>query len=153
MGIRAALLYFAVCACAGAQVEPGTVLLSDDFTQDKSLNQNLWSVNTQAVSRLAAEEISGIQGLVTPQITFSRTGMRVTGVSAVKQFAGIKSNLHFTPPFTVQATVMGVVAHANPFALYLVSPATGQILRIAGNLNPNNKPGYGTSVVLKGKVR
>ena len=78
--------------------------------------------------RLAAAEIPGVQPLVTPQITFSRAGMMVTGVSAIKNSAGIKSKQAFKPPFTVQATVEGLVAHANPFALYLITAADNQHL-------------------------
>ena len=61
-------------------------------------------------------------------------GMTVTGVSAIKQIAGIQSAQAFTPPFTVRATVKGVVAHGNPFALYLVTAGNSQSLRII-NLN------------------
>jgi hypothetical protein len=146
MPFRAVFFLCALCACIDAQVAPGSFLLSDNFTEDTSLNQDLWRVNSPLVGAVA----EGLQ-LVTPQLAFSNMGMTVTGVSAIRQIAGIQSAQAFTPPFTVRATVKGIVAHANPFVLYLVTAGNSQSLRITGNLNPGNAPAYKTAVALKGQ--
>ena len=142
----------ATSAYIQAQGASGNLLLSDDFSWDSSLNRDLWAVNTPLVGWLANTSIPSIpMRLVALRLDFSGGGMTVSGVSAIRQFAGIQSRQEFTPPFTVEATVMGVAAFANPFALYLVSPDTGQFLNLFGNLNPDNGQPYKIGVNLRGQ--
>jgi len=132
-------------ACAFASGQVNTVLFSDDFTQDAALNRDLWGVNAPVVAAIADGP------LVTPRTAFSSRGMTVAGVMDVHQFSGIKSKQAFKPPSTVQAIVTGVIAHANPFVLYLVTAGGKDYLRITGNSIPRNGPACKIGVSFKGE--
>jgi hypothetical protein len=151
MTLRIVLLFCSGCMCVSAQAPPGTPLLSDDFTKDRELNRALWEVNTRLFEKVAATEIANLPlRLAKPRVSFDKSGMTVSGVSEIKHSLGIQSRQAFTPPFTVQATVMGVVAHANPFALYLVT-AVGKFVRLTGNINPENGEAYKIGVNVTGQ--
>jgi hypothetical protein len=149
---RSALLIGLSCALAQAQSSPGVTLLSDDFTQDSVLNPSLWGINTPLVATLAASMMPAIpMQTVFAEVKFSGDGMTVSGTSNPREFLGFQSRQLFTPPFTVQAVVMGAKAFANPFALQLVGKDTGRFLNISGNVNPANAPAYKIGVNLKGQ--
>jgi hypothetical protein len=139
MNLRVAILFSVSCALSHAQAIPTADLLYDDFTKDVSLDQSRWLINTPLLSSLASSMIRGIpMSLVFPRLTFSSAGMTLSGVNARGQFAGLQSKQLFTPPFTVQASVKGLEAHANPFALLLATADGSQILNLFGNINPAN---------------
>ena len=61
----------------------------------------------------------------------------MSGVNGVYQFAGISSLAAFTPPFTLNTTVMGTLSYGNAFAVFLVNSNLSQWLDINGDLIPN----------------
>ncbi len=122
-------------------VLPATLV--DSFTSDSSLNTTLWTTNSQFLESLAAASSSPPASFVTPQLSFSSSGMEMTGVDGYFQTAGIQSLMTFTPPFTVQANVMGTEATGNPFELFLASSDLSQFLTVSGNLNSANGGYYG----------
>jgi sugar lactone lactonase YvrE len=131
-----------LAASARAQVYPITPLLTEEFGKETALNTDLWEVNSETVRHLITVEVGPRVATVEPQLTFSAEGMRFAGVSAAGQSAGIEFGQGLKPPFVVEATVTGIVAHANPFVIYLVSDSSSNVLRIFGNLDPQNAPAY-----------
>jgi hypothetical protein len=115
----------------------------DAFAKDTTLNTALWGTDTsllQAVAKADGET------LVEPQISFSSSGMTMSGASGTYQFTGVQSQQSFTPPFSLQITAMGTVANGNPFWLDLTSGNTSNYITIAGDLNPNNGGYYGVNL-------
>jgi hypothetical protein len=122
---------------------PSRAQLSDDFTTDGSLNTTLWTTASSQLSGLATNFNST---LITPILSFSGTGMKVSGVNASNRLAGVQSRVTFQPPFTLTATVTSTEAHGNAFELFLVRADQAQWLNVAGNLNPGNGPYFGVWV-------
>jgi hypothetical protein len=140
---RTALLLFTTCSLAMPQTRREAALFADDFTHDSAVDQQLWELNPTSLVGMSASLFRG--GALKPvyaEISFTGGGMKLAGVSNVRQFIALVSKQTFTPPYTVEATVMGVKAFANPFALMLVSEDTGAFVHLYGNLNPNNTPAY-----------
>ncbi len=136
---RNALRYlFVFCLIMQARVLYAQTLLEDNFTQDSSLNQTLWSTGTSFLKALAQTQGTW----ETPQISFSGSGMTMSGVAGNAQFTGVQSNQSFAPPFAIEVTVMGVVANGNDFWFRIVSPDLSHHLTVYGNLNPQNTPFY-----------
>jgi len=136
-------LILVLCVSPKAQASAGQVLLSDNFTQDKTLNGTLWTTPTPLLKNLGQKSSAA---WVAPQIAFSSAGMAMSGASGIYQFTGIQSTPSFTPPFTTTVTAMGTVADGNPFVFYLVSGDLSQSVSISGNLNPNDSSYYGINL-------
>jgi hypothetical protein len=69
--------------------------------------------------------------------------MEVSGVTSTYEAATIQSIQAFTPPFTLQASVMGTMSDGNAFDLIISSENGGLGVGIDGNLNSANGPYYG----------
>jgi hypothetical protein len=102
-----------------------------------ALDTAYWQTATQLLVDLGRSQ--GTKW-VNPQLTFDNSGMKMGGVNGTFQFTGLQSKATFTPPFSVHAQVMGLVANGNAFSFLIVSPDLQQSLRIEGNLNPRNGP-------------
>jgi hypothetical protein len=99
---------------AGVWAQAGmTTLLTDNFTKDTALNTKLWSIGTPLMNGLAQQASNS--ALLTPQLSFSPSGMTMQCTTNIWQYTGIQSNQSFTPPFSAQVTVMGTVSDANTF--------------------------------------
>jgi hypothetical protein len=117
--------------------------LSDDFTTDSVLNSSLWTTASSVLSGLAANFNSS---LITPTLAFNGAGMKVSGVNASNELAGVQSRATFQPPFTLTVTVTSAQAHGNAFELFLVRADQAQWMNVAGNLNPGNGSYFGVWV-------
>jgi uncharacterized protein (TIGR03437 family) len=117
----------------------GQILLHDNFMQDSSLDQTLWSTGNASIQAVA-QHLTGT--LVPPQISFSNSGMTMSGVAKDSQFTGVVSNQNFTPPFAIEFTVNGVVANGNAFWFHMVNSDLSHYLTVYGNVNPQNVPYY-----------
>jgi hypothetical protein len=121
----------------------GSAGLADNFTSDTSLNPNLWVTQSSILTSLARASSSPSSTLLNPTLSFGSSGMQMSGVNADYQLTGIQSLPSFTPPFSINTTVMGTVAHGNPFYVYLVNSNLTDYFSLAGNLNPSSGvPGF-----------
>lgn len=109
--------------------------VSDIFSNDTSLNTQLWTMNGPVLQNTAS---SLGENFVSLQLSFSKTGMTMGGVNGLYQMTGMQSNNNFTPPFTVQTTVEGNVATGNPFTIFLVSRDLQNKVLIFGDTDPNS---------------
>jgi len=121
----------------------GRAQLSDDFTEENSLNTNLWTTSSGLLAGLAAAFNSS---LITPQLSFGEAGMTFSGVNSNNELAGAQSLAFFKPPFTLTTTVTAGEAHGNAYELFLVSADRTQWINVAGNLNPGNGSYFGVWV-------
>jgi hypothetical protein len=133
------LQFYGATTITEAPTSPPQTLLTDTFSEDSTLNTSLWSTNTSFLKSLA-NNTSFLIGSTYEQaaLAFTSTGMNMTGVSANYQFTGVQSNLSFTPPFSVQATVEGVVDYGIAFELYVVNGDLTQYVSLSANLAPNS---------------
>jgi hypothetical protein len=121
-----------------------SAVLSDNFTQDTSLNTQLWVVNGPIGDSVAPLIYCGGGSPVSPDLTFSATeGMGVAGANNLYEFSTIVSQASFTPPFTAQAVAMGSSSYGNTFVFALTTSDGSQGVSLQGNLNPNNYLYYG----------
>jgi hypothetical protein len=109
--------------------------LSDQFTNDNSLNTSLWTTSSSLLSSLAADFSST---LITPTLSFSTAGMSFAGVNSDYEIGGVQSLASFQPPFTLTTTVTADQAHGNSYELFLVSAGVAQYIFVPGNANPAN---------------
>ncbi len=112
-------------------------ILYDNFASDSRLNSSLWATQSSILSALAPASSSPGSTLLTPTLGFSSAGMQMSGVNGDFQFSGISSLAAFTPPFTLNTTVMGTLSYGNAFAVFLVNSNLSQWLDINGDLIPN----------------
>jgi hypothetical protein len=135
-------------AAAGIWFEPTNPFV-DNLTLDSSLNSSLWTTSSSLLSSLAARSSSPAASFVTPTLSFSSAGMKMSGVNGFYETAGVQALGAFTAPFTVQVTVEGTEAAGNPFEIFLVSndltPSQdpSQFLTVSGNLGASNGGYYG----------
>lgn len=145
-----------VTVMASVVVTCGARTLDDNFTAETGLNPSQWTTQSEVLRELAALNLSNHRGTapMPPILNFGEEGMEMSGVVGKNQFAAIASTETFSPPFTLTATVKGVTAHGNAFAIYLATDDVSQWLNIQGNLNPENRPYYGIrmSFTSRGKV-
>ena len=73
-----------------------SVPLVDNFTQNHRLNTALWTDNSNFLNALATGFSSSF---ITPQLSFSPLGMKMTGISQDGQLTGVQSLKTFTAPF------------------------------------------------------
>ncbi len=113
---------------------PGAML--DNFYTDGGLNPAAWQTQSPVLSSLAAMDGS----LVMPALSFSPSGLQMSGISGHHQFMGIQSSAAYAAPFTFSATVTGMSQDAIPFAVYLVSGDLQQWLSVSGHLGGRGRP-------------
>ncbi|HTV40088.1 MAG TPA: DUF6600 domain-containing protein [Candidatus Sulfotelmatobacter sp.] len=119
---------------SGAPMMPAPLL--DNFYADAGLNPSLWQTQSPLLSSLAA-----MQGaLITPALSFSPSGLQMSGISRHRDFMGIQSTAPYSAPFTFSATVTGMSQDAIPFEIYLVSNDLQQWLSVAGHLGGRGRP-------------
>jgi hypothetical protein len=121
---------------AGNAAPPSTSpLLNDDFASAHSLNDSFWTTSGEIVkSRILKADTR----FVPVRLAFSGQGMTMTGVNGRYQSTGIQSTQSFSPPLTLEATVMGTISNGNPLALYLVRADGKQFLAVNANLDSQN---------------
>jgi len=122
-------------------------LLTDNFTKDTALNPQLWSIGTPLMNALAQQTQPSVTTLLTPQLSFSSSGMTMQGTSNIWQYTGIQSNQSFVPPFTAQVTVSGTISNANTYLFELTTADASHFIDVRGNLNPSNIPYYGMNLL------
>jgi hypothetical protein len=108
----------------------------DNFYTDAGLNPSFWQTQSPLLSSLAA--MNG--ALVMPALSFSPSGLQMSGISGHKQFMGIQSTAPYAAPFTFSATVTGMSQDAIPFEIYLVSGDMQQWVNVAGHLGGRGRP-------------
>jgi len=121
----------------GPSAAPLGTGLSDNFTQDSSLNAGLWQVNGPAGSAFGAVNCPSCT-TVTIAPSFSSMGMEVAQANASNEVGTIQSVLSFAPPLTATARVEGAVSNGHPFVFAIVSSDATSGVQITGNLNPND---------------
>jgi hypothetical protein len=109
--------------------------LKDAFSQDTVLNGQLWSTDTELLRSVARTASSPSSAWIEPRLSFTSSGMRMSGITGTYQFTGIQSNQSFRAPFTLSATAEGTISNGNPFVLFLVSGDLHQLFSIRGTLN------------------
>lgn len=79
---------------------PPPVYPSDKFDEDGDLKTDLWATGTPLLGSVA-----GAQGfhLVPARLSFNQTGMTVSGVTGLYQFAGVQSQKTVSPPSLLPA--------------------------------------------------
>lgn len=112
------------------------VLLQDYFPRDSSLNVEQWSAYTPLLQSLVQRSSSPPSRWVMPVLSFSPSGMSMSGVNGHYEFAGVQSKQAFAPPFSLSATVMGTASHGNAFVVYLVNQNLSEWLELHGDLDP-----------------
>ena len=110
--------------------------LEDDFTKDTSLSMSLWTDNSPYLVSLASASSSPPASFVIPTLSFSPSGMKMTGPNEDFQTTGVQSLSTFTPPFTVLAWATAVKGTANPFEIFLASSDLSQFLTVTANVSP-----------------
>lgn len=108
----------------------------DNFYTDGGLNPSFWQTQSPLLTSLAA--MNGLQ--ILPALSFSPSGMQMSGIGGRGQFMGIQSTALFTAPFSFSATVTGLSQDAVPFEIYLVSHDLQQWLSVAGHLGGRGRP-------------
>ena len=136
------LRIFAVAVIASLTVAGQARTFVENFSDDHGLDESRWSTQCDILDALASVNQPRTTE-IRPLLNFGADGMTMSGVTERYQFAGIASHETFSPPFTLNATVEGVVANGNAFAIYLVSDDLKQWFNIQGNLNPENRQFYG----------
>ena len=110
--------------------------LQDNFYVDGGLNPSFWQTQSPLLTSLAA--MNGLQ--VLPVLSFSPSGMQMSGIGGPGQFMGVQSTAPFTAPFSFSATVAGLSQEAVPFEIYLVSNDLQQWLTVTGHLGGRGHP-------------
>jgi len=133
-----ALLAFASLAAmpAPTQAQSAKPLLSDDFTQDTTLNASLWVVNGPAGTAYGPHDVG--TSIISLVPTFSSMGMMVDQINGSQEVGTIQSIENFTPPFTATAVVEGTVSNGHTFGFALSTENASSGVVVYGNLNPTN---------------
>lgn len=117
--------------------ESESVLLSDDFAHDTSLNATLWQVSGPVGTAFASANCPSCT-LVPLDPSFSSAGMEIAQVNESYEVGTIQSTGAFAPPFTVNITVKGTVSNGHPFVFGISSQDATAGVQITGNLNPDD---------------
>jgi hypothetical protein len=117
----------------GASTSP---LLQDDFTQDTSLNTNLWQINGPVGSVVGPDDAGVNQIPLAP--TFSPAGMTIAQINGSQEYGTIESIADFTPPFTVTGVVEGIVSNGHTFGLAISTQDASTGVLVYGNVNATN---------------
>ena len=132
-GILLTLLsLFALSGTALGQQQPSP-FFADNFTNDSSLNTQLWTDSSSFLTALADGFSSSF---VTPQLAFSSlSGMQMSGPTQDSETTGVQSLATFTAPFTVVTYVTPVQGTANPLVIFLASADLTQYLTASVNFS------------------
>jgi hypothetical protein len=117
---------------------PSTAAFSDNFTRDTGLNTALWQVNGTVGLNFAPVNCPAPCTNITLQPSFPGTGMEIAQADADFVVGTIQSIASFAPPFTLNATVTGVVSHGHTFILGITSQNATSGVQITGNLDPKD---------------
>ncbi|MGD0638250.1 MAG: hypothetical protein ABSA72_09475 [Nitrososphaerales archaeon] len=131
------VLALVVLSSAGVSAAPANSLLSDNFTQDTSLNASLWQINGPAGTAFGSVDV-GSSSLITLAPAFSSAGMEIDQINASYEAGTIQSLGSFTPPFSATAVVEGTVSNGHTFGFALATADASSGVLIYGNLNPTN---------------
>ncbi|MGA1975906.1 MAG: hypothetical protein ABSG92_09755, partial [Conexivisphaerales archaeon] len=111
-------------------------MLQDDFTQDTSLNTNLWQINGPVGSVVGPDDAGVNQIPLAP--TFSPAGMTIAQINGSQEYGTIESIADFTPPFTVTGVVEGIVSNGHTFGLAISTQDASTGVLVYGNVNATN---------------
>ena len=125
-------------AAAATSRAPLATVLSDDFTQDTSLNSALWQVNGSVGVAFAIDNCPACANITLQPSFSSTTGMEIAQADAISVVGTIQSVSSFAPPFTVTAVVTATVANGHQFVFGITSANAGSGVQITGNLNPRD---------------
>jgi hypothetical protein len=117
--------------------------LQDNFFMDGGLNPSLWQNQSPLLTSLAVA--NGAQ--ILPDLTFSPSGLEMSGIHGKGQFMGIQSIAAYAAPFSFSATVSGMAQNGIPFEIYLVSGDLQQWVSIAGHLGGRGKPRGAVNII------
>lgn len=123
-----------------ASAPPPSAGILDNFFTDGGFNPSLWQTQSPILASLAAAQGGE---LVEPALSFSPSGMQMSGIRKGRQIMGIQSTMAFAAPFSLSATVTGLTQDAIPFEIYLVSGDMQQWLSVAGHLGGRPHPPHG----------
>ena len=110
--------------------------LVDNFYTDAGLNPAFWQAQSPLLSSLGAMYGS----FISPALSFSPSGVQMSGIGAHHQFMGIQSSAAYSAPFTFSATAIGMAQEGIPFEVYLVSADMQQWLTVSGHLGGRGRP-------------
>ena len=108
----------------------------DNFYSDAGLNPALWQAQSPLLTSLA----SMYGSFISPALSFTPSGVQMSGIGAHHQFMGIQSAAAYSAPFTFSTTVIGMEQEGIPFEVYLVSGDMQQWLTVSGHLGGRGKP-------------
>jgi len=111
-----------------AETSRSSKLLVANFTS--------WTTSSAFLSSLATNSSSPPASFVAPQLSFSSSGMQMTGPTQDYQTTGMQSLSTFTAPFTVVTQVMATEGTGDPFEIFLASADFTQFLTVTANVNP-----------------
>ncbi len=117
----------------------GPLLLQDLFFADPYLNPGLWQTQSPVLAALGLAHGQ----LVYPALTFSPSGMQMSGIRRDGQFTGISSTASFSAPFNFNVTVTGLNQEGIPFEVFLVRADLQQWVSIAGHLGGHGERPHG----------
>lgn len=117
----------------------GPLLLQDLFFADPYLNPGLWQTQSPILSGLGLAHGQ----LVYPALTFSPSGMQMSGIRREGQFMGVSSTASFSAPFNFNVTVTGLNQEGIPFEVFLVGADLQQWVSIAGHLGGHGERPHG----------
>ena len=124
---------------ASTTISNSTTLLSDNFTQDSSLNANLFEINgPAATAALTNFDASPTATIIAPEITFSPTlGLGIGDPAGTYTQGGIQSTEAFSGPFTVTATGMATSIDGGPLQIAITSADGGSGIGIDAGQSAN----------------
>ncbi|MGH7939674.1 MAG: DUF6600 domain-containing protein [Limisphaerales bacterium] len=108
----------------------------DNFYSDADLNPSYWQAESPLLSSLGSMHGS----FIAPALSFSPSGVQMSGLGAHHQFMGIQSVAAYSAPLTFSATVIGMAQEGIPFEVYLVSGDQQQWLTVSGHLGGRGRP-------------
>jgi hypothetical protein len=118
---------------------PAPAVLQDNFFADGALNPYLWQTQSPVLSGLGQAHGESVY----PALTFTPSGVQMSGIHREGQFMGISSSASFAAPFNFNVTVTGLNQAAVPFEIFLVSADLQQWVSIAGHLGGRGERPHG----------
>ena len=114
-------------------------VFQDNFFADGGLNPGAWQTQSPVLSGLGLAHGE----LAYPALTFTPSGLQMSGIHRAGQFTGIASAASFAAPFNFNVTVTGLSQDAVPFEVFLVSADLQQWVSIAGHLGGRGERPHG----------
>ena len=113
--------------------------LSDNFFADGALNPYLWQTQSPVLAGLGQAHGQ----LVFPALSFTPSGLQLSGIHREGEITGIASAASYAAPFNFNVTVTGLNQEAVPFEVYLVSADLQQWVSITGHLGGRGERPHG----------